>query len=614
MATTRALGRVASLFPHIEKDWWKDAYNEMYLHTDGDCVEDSAITETECAELLEIKSVQQLFQKESIEVLDLCCGQGRHSIHLAKQYPSLSIHGIDQSVYLLDLAKERALAENVQDNIKFCEGDLRQIPAADNFFDVVILLGNSFGHCGDGGDLQSLREVCRVLKPGGIFIIDYVDGSWIRSNFNQGGWEWLEGQGKLLACRERELSPDQTLLASREIVIDLDGPSVLQDLFYSVRLYDLEEMDDLLAKSGLSRQTDDGKQLITPKRDGPVDLGMMERRQLVVAQKPIGPNSSTSKHDAQVYFHPKLKQENDYHKGRYARVSEFVPAGTMILMETPYALVPSLDTSEPDATICSNLECNQRLPQNTERVHCQRKCIQDVAWCNNRCRAADQDRHAFECAWLRRYGERVRQTEGQYDFAMLWIVVRLLAGRHLEMTTESKPSEHYVHENWFTGGWKSIENLTGNAGRWPQTKIQHWNSLVEKYFGEIDRSNLTIDDVVGIISKEESNSFGLYQRATGSFPLLGPPIERGKDYGIGVYPRVSLINHSCIPNVSWESDGKGRMILTTSRDVKAEECSISYFDLCKYVDFNTRQSLLREYFLFSCTCERCKTEQINGSL
>ncbi|CAG7957639.1 unnamed protein product [Penicillium salamii] len=503
MATTRALGRVASLFPHIEKDWWKDAYNEMYLHTDGDCVEDSAITETECAELLEIKSVQQLFQKESIEVLDLCCGQGRHSIHLAKQYPSLSIHGIDQSVYLLDLAKERALAENVQDSIKFCEGDLRQIPAADNFFDVVILLGNSFGHCGDEGDLQSLREVCRVLKPGGIFIIDYVDGSWIRSNFNQ---------------------------------------------------------------------------------------------------------------DSTRYLHPKLKQENDYHKGRYTRVSEFVPAGTMILMETPYALVPSLDTSEPDATICSNLECNQRLFQNTERVHCQRKCIQDVAWCNDRCRAADQDRHAFECAWLGIYGERIRETEGQYDFAMLWIVLRLLAGRHIEMTTESKPREHYVRENWFTRGWKSIESLTGNAGRWPQTKIQHWNLLVEKYFGEIDRSNLTIDDVVGIISQEESNSFGLYPRATGSCPLLGPPIDRGKDYGIGVYPRTSLINHSCIPNVSWESDGKGRMILTTSRDLKAgEECSISYFDLCKYVDFNTRQSLLREYFLFSCTCERCKTEQLNGS-
>jgi SAM-dependent methyltransferase len=89
------------------------------------------------------------------------------------------------------------------------------------------LLGNSFGHCSDEGDLEALREVYRVLKLGGIFIIDHVDGSWIRSNLSQSGWEWLEGKKTLLACRERELSPDKTLLASREIVIDLEGPTIL---------------------------------------------------------------------------------------------------------------------------------------------------------------------------------------------------------------------------------------------------------------------------------------------------------------------------------------------------------------------------------------------------
>ena len=42
--------------------------------------------------------------------------------------------------------------------------------------------------------------------------------------FDRSGWEWLEGKERMLACRERELSPDNTMLASREIVIDLDGP------------------------------------------------------------------------------------------------------------------------------------------------------------------------------------------------------------------------------------------------------------------------------------------------------------------------------------------------------------------------------------------------------
>lgn len=66
MTVTPVLGRVASLFPHIEKDWWKKAYNEMYLYTNGDCVEVPAITQAECTELLDIPIVQQLLQTQRI--------------------------------------------------------------------------------------------------------------------------------------------------------------------------------------------------------------------------------------------------------------------------------------------------------------------------------------------------------------------------------------------------------------------------------------------------------------------------------------------------------------------------------------------------------------------
>ncbi|KAJ5305142.1 uncharacterized protein N7443_004802 [Penicillium atrosanguineum] len=613
MSITANLGRVASLFPHIEKDWWKKAYNEMYLYTDGDCVEVPAITETECNDLIGIPSVQQMLQTQEspIKVLDLCCGQGRHSINLAKRFPSVNFCGIDQSTYLLGLARERAIAENVQGNVTFQKGDLRQVPAANCSFDLVILLGNSFGHCNDEGDLQSLREVCRVLKPGGIFIIDHVDGSWIRSNFSQSGWEWLEGKETLLACRERELSPDKTLLASREIVIDLEGPSIRQDLFYSVRLYDLEEMDNLLQRSGLSLQAEDGIKITTAKRDGSGDMGMMERRQLVVAQKPVKSTASNAlDQDADVYVHPSLVQSYNRHKGRLLQVSAFVPAGTTILADIPYALTPSLDPSHPNAPICSNLKCRKQVSQCTQRESCQRNCIRDVVWCNNLCRTADQARHDFECAWLKNYGETIRQNEGQYDFTMLWTVMRLLAGRYFELQVGSRPSKLYSWEDRFQRGWESIEILHSNRENWPQTQILHWKRLVEVYLTHDNQSDLSVDDLVDLVCKEESNSFGLYPKDTGLFPISDPPVERGVDYGLGIYPRATIINHSCIPNVTWKPDNDGRMVLTTSRDLAAgDECFICYFDPCKYVDVKARQKLLQENFLFSCHCDRCTQEQ-----
>jgi len=46
-------------------------------------------------------------------------------------------------------------------------------------------------------------------------------------------------------------------------------------------------MIDILQRAGLRVSEEDGTQLTVPKGYGPVDLGTMERRQLVVAQKPL---------------------------------------------------------------------------------------------------------------------------------------------------------------------------------------------------------------------------------------------------------------------------------------------------------------------------------------
>jgi hypothetical protein len=47
MSLPSNVGRVESLFLQISKDWWRFVYNEPYLYTDGDCVEDPIITQME---------------------------------------------------------------------------------------------------------------------------------------------------------------------------------------------------------------------------------------------------------------------------------------------------------------------------------------------------------------------------------------------------------------------------------------------------------------------------------------------------------------------------------------------------------------------------------------
>jgi trans-aconitate 2-methyltransferase len=76
---------------------------------------------------------------------------------------------------------------------------------------------------------------------------------------------------------------------------------------------------------------------------------------------------------------------------------------------------------------------------------------------------------------------------------------------------------------------------------------------VKKYLSKTSLPHdLSNADVLGLICKEEANSFGLHPRETGIYP---PPsvkeeqVGRGEQFGAAVYPRASIANHSCCPNV-----------------------------------------------------------------
>lgn len=112
-------GRVANLADKVPEAWWKTVFaDSMYLKTDGDVVEDPDITKDEIKQLIKfLPQVERVFQRGldstgsvwfdqgSGKVLDLCCGQGRHSLQLVHDYPNLKVHGFDQSSYLISLAK-----------------------------------------------------------------------------------------------------------------------------------------------------------------------------------------------------------------------------------------------------------------------------------------------------------------------------------------------------------------------------------------------------------------------------------------------------------------------------------------------------------------------------
>ncbi len=99
-------------------------------------------------------------------VLDIACGEGYGCQLLASQ--ALKVTGVD-----IDPATIRKAKQQYPDaRINFLEGSIEAIPCPDNSFDLVTCF-ETLEHI--TGQEQALKEIRRVLKPGGVLLISTPD-------------------------------------------------------------------------------------------------------------------------------------------------------------------------------------------------------------------------------------------------------------------------------------------------------------------------------------------------------------------------------------------------------------------------------------------------------
>lgn len=96
-------------------------------------------------------------------VLDLCCGTGDLAFAFRKEAPDgAQITGCDFVPEMLVRAREKAAT--LQAAVDFVEADALQLPFQDGAFDLVAC---AFGFRNLSNYQQGLREIFRVLRPGG---------------------------------------------------------------------------------------------------------------------------------------------------------------------------------------------------------------------------------------------------------------------------------------------------------------------------------------------------------------------------------------------------------------------------------------------------------------
>lgn len=110
-------------------------------------------------------------------VLDVPCGHGRMAVRMAAQ--GLVVTGVDRSTGFLDVARRDAASRGV--DVELVEGDLRALPV-DGPFDAVVCWFTSYGYFEDEENHRVLQEFHRVLRPGGVVVIETLShDAYVRS-------------------------------------------------------------------------------------------------------------------------------------------------------------------------------------------------------------------------------------------------------------------------------------------------------------------------------------------------------------------------------------------------------------------------------------------------
>jgi D-alanine-D-alanine ligase len=213
--------------------------------------------------------------KPGHKVLDLCGGQGRHSLALSRRgFASCTV--FDYSDTLLHIGAKEAKHLNLP--VEFVQGDARNIQLPSASYHHVMILGNSLGYAGNAGDdLQIIREAYRLLSSGGWLVVDVTDGQAVRKHFNPNAWHEIGDD--IVVCRQREIK--DSMICAREMVLDKRS-GLVRDRTYGMHLYDAASLEALITDAGFS-QVHLHKDFSPYSGTG--DVGFMNHRMIVTAQK-----------------------------------------------------------------------------------------------------------------------------------------------------------------------------------------------------------------------------------------------------------------------------------------------------------------------------------------
>ena len=112
--------------------------------------------------------LESLKLEDDFTVVDIGCGTGCALRHASEKVTNGTLIGIDPVPRMIEIAREKTSGHSAEERITYYEGSAEDLPIKNSFADVVLAF-DSYDHWQD--QAIGLKEVRRVLKPNGLFVV-----------------------------------------------------------------------------------------------------------------------------------------------------------------------------------------------------------------------------------------------------------------------------------------------------------------------------------------------------------------------------------------------------------------------------------------------------------
>ena len=185
-------------------------------------------------------------------LLDLCCGNGRISVHMAKK--GFRAVGVDISRAFLDDAREKAQQNGIMNMVTFLQGDVRRLKevvgSLSQPFDVVVNAWTSIGFYSENDDLSTFKQARELSREGALlFITETMHTEYLSIKFTPTSYDEIDG---IMLLENRKYDPTTSQMNTCWTFYKRRGNDLdfIDETEISHHIYSLSELSSLLKKAG----------------------------------------------------------------------------------------------------------------------------------------------------------------------------------------------------------------------------------------------------------------------------------------------------------------------------------------------------------------------------